>query len=322
MATNSIKLLTGNSHPDLAKLVADRLGIEQSQILSLQDSNHEISLTIGESVRDEDVFVLQSTRPGNVNDDLMELLIMIRACKDASARRITAVIPSYPYARQDKKDRSRAPITAKLVARMLEMAGVNHVITMDLHASQIQGFFNIPVDNLYAEPTSLTWIREHVNLDQAVIVSPDAGGVKRATSIAGRLDLPFAVIHKERTRPNEISRMTLTGEVSGKTAILIDDMADTCGTLCTAAEMLAEHGTTQVVSVVTHGILSGDAIKKLNACTALSRVVVTNTVPLLGKDAMCDKIALIDISPTLAEACRRTHNGESVSYLFSNAPPS
>ncbi|KAL8865427.1 MAG: hypothetical protein Q9174_006892 [Haloplaca sp. 1 TL-2023] len=319
MATNSIKLLTGNSHPDLAKLVADRLGIELTKIMVLQYSNQETSVTIGESVRDEDVFVLQSTAPGDINDGLMELLIIINACKTASARRITAVIPNFPYARQDKKDRSRAPITAKLMANMLQTAGCNHVITMDLHASQIQGFFNVPVDNLYAEPSTLRWIRENLDVGKAVIVSPDAGGAKRATSIADRLDLNFALIHKERARPNEVSKMTLVGDVRSKIAILVDDMADTCGTLVKAADTVMAHGADEVVAIVTHGILSGNAIETLNE-SKLSRVVVTNTVPHAEKKERCEKLETIDISPTLAESLRRTHNGESVSFLFSHAP--
>ncbi|KAL8901444.1 MAG: hypothetical protein Q9192_000550 [Flavoplaca navasiana] len=319
MATNSIKLLTGNSHPELAKSVADRLGIELTKIMVLQYSNQETSVTIGESVRDEDVFVLQSTAPGDINDGLMELLIIINACKTASARRITAVIPNFPYARQDKKDKSRAPITAKLMANMLQTAGCNHVITMDLHASQIQGFFNVPVDNLYAEPSTLRWIRENLAVDKAVIVSPDAGGAKRATSIADRLDLNFALIHKERARPNEVSKMTLVGDVRGKIAILVDDMADTCGTLAKAADIVMAHGASEVVAIVTHGILSGNAIETLND-SKLSRVVVTNTVPHAEKKERCEKLETIDISPTLAESLRRTHNGESVSFLFSHAP--
>ncbi|KAL8637382.1 MAG: hypothetical protein Q9228_005341 [Teloschistes exilis] len=319
MATNSIKLLTGNSHPELAKLVADRLGIELTKIMVLQYSNQETSVTIGESVRDEDVFVLQSTAPGDINDGLMELLIIINACKTASARRVTAVIPNFPYARQDKKDRSRAPITAKLMANMLQTAGCNHVITMDLHASQIQGFFNVPVDNLYAEPSTLRWIRENLDVSKAVIVSPDAGGAKRATSIADRLDLNFALIHKERARPNEVSKMTLVGDVRGKIAILVDDMADTCGTLVKAAETVMAHGAEEVVAIVTHGILSGNAIETLNG-SKLARVVVTNTVPHAEKKERCPRLETIDISPTLAESLRRTHNGESVSFLFSHAP--
>ncbi|KAI9885252.1 MAG: 40S ribosomal protein S6 [Watsoniomyces obsoletus] len=319
MATNSIKLLTGNSHPELARLVADRLGIELAKILVLQYSNQETSVTIGESVRDEDVFVLQTTAPGAINDGLMELLIMINACKTASARRITAVIPNFPYARQDKKDKSRAPISAKLIANMLQTAGCNHVITMDLHASQIQGFFNVPVDNLYAEPSTLRYIRENFDYRNAVIVSPDAGGAKRATSIADRLDLGFALIHKERARPNEVSRMVLVGDVEGKIAILVDDMADTCGTLVKAADTVMHHGAKEVVAIVTHGILSGKAIETLNS-SQLSQVVVTNTIPHQEKKERCDRLRTIDISPTLAEACRRTHNGESVSFLFSHAP--
>ncbi|RMZ75370.1 hypothetical protein DV737_g5309, partial [Chaetothyriales sp. CBS 132003] len=338
MASNSIKLLTGNSHPDLAKKVAMRLGVELTKIMVLQYSNQETSVTIGESVRDEDVFVLQSTRPNDINDSLMELLIIISACKTSSARRITAILPNFPYARQDKKDKSRAPITAKLMANMLQTAGCNHVITMDLHASQIQGFFNVPVDNLYAEPSSIKWIRENLMhqtgetrteingpRQECVIVSPDAGGAKRATSLADRLDLPFALIHKERSRPNEVSRMTLVGSVQDKVAILVDDMADTCGTLAKAADTLLKNGAKGVVALVTHGILSGNAIETLKK-GSLSQLVITNTVPVeqekinalnenfyvddQGKTHGC-KLAFIDIAPVLAEAIRRTHNGES-----------
>ncbi|KAI9720527.1 MAG: hypothetical protein M1828_005611 [Chrysothrix sp. TS-e1954] len=319
--SNSIKLLTGNSHPDLAKLVADRLGIELTKILVLQYSNSETSVTIGESVRDEDVFILQSTPPQSINDSLMELLILLSACKTASARRITAILPNFPYARQDKKDKSRAPITARLMANMLQTAGCQHVITMDLHASQIQGFFNVPVDNLYAEPSTLRWIRSNFPdvKGKCVIVSPDAGGAKRATSIADSLDLGFALIHKERARPGEVSRMVLVGDVRGRVAIIVDDMADTCGTLCKAAEVVMDHGAESCIAVVTHGILSGNAIERLNG-SRLEKLVVTNTVPLGSKMEHCDRIEVVDVSPTLAEACRRTHNGESVSFLFKHAP--
>ncbi|OQO09224.1 hypothetical protein B0A48_06116 [Cryoendolithus antarcticus] len=320
MATNSIKLLTGNSHGHLAKLVADRLGIELAKIMVVQYSNNESSISIGESVRDEDVFIIQSTESSSINDHIMELLILINACRTASARRITAVLPNFPYARQDKKDKSRAPITAKLMANMLQTAGCNHVITMDLHASQIQGFFNVPVDNLYAEPSTLRWIRENLEVKDCVIVSPDAGGAKRATSIADSLDLGFALIHKERARPNEVSRMVLVGDVKDKIAIIVDDMADTCGTLCKAADVVLEHGAKEAVAIVTHGILSGDAVKKING-SQLKKLVVTNTVPHEEKKRACNgRIETIDISPTLAEACRRTHNGESVSFLFKHAP--
>ena len=238
-------------------------------------------MTIGESgnqidvVRDEDVFLIQSGC-GEINDNLMELLIMINACKTASARRITAVVPCFPYARQDKKDKSRAPITAKLVANMLTVAGANHVITMDLHASQIQGFFNIPVDNLYAEPSTLKYIRDQI-LDEhgVVIVSPDAGGAKRATSIADKLDVEFALIHKERKKANEVSRMVLVGDVRDRVCILVDDMADTCGTLGLAAKVLIDNGATKVYAMVTHAVLSGKAIQVIND-SQLTRIIVVN----------------------------------------------
>ncbi|KAK9347269.1 phosphoribosyltransferase-like protein [Lipomyces starkeyi] len=318
MSSNSIKLLAGNSHPELAKLVSMRLGIELAKIAVFQYSNQETSVTIGESVRDEDVFILQ-TGCGEINDNLMELLIMVNACKTASARRITAVMPNFPYARQDKKDKSRAPITAKLMANMLQTAGCNHVITMDLHASQIQGFFNVPVDNLYAEPSVLKYIRENVDYGNAVIVSPDAGGAKRAAALADRLDLNFALIHKERQRANEVSRMVLVGDVAGKVAILVDDMADTCGTLVKAAETLTTHGAVSVIAIVTHGILSGKACERIMD-SRLTNVICTNTVPHDDKKIICPKLDTIDISPTLAESIRRLHNGESVSYLFTHVP--
>ncbi|KAK9332091.1 phosphoribosyltransferase-like protein [Lipomyces starkeyi] len=318
MSSNSIKLLAGNSHPELAKLVSMRLGIELAKIAVFQYSNQETSVTIGESVRDEDVFILQ-TGCGEINDNLMELLIMINACKTASARRITAVMPNFPYARQDKKDKSRAPITAKLMANMLQTAGCNHVITMDLHASQIQGFFNVPVDNLYAEPSVLKYIRENVDYGNAVIVSPDAGGAKRAAALADQLDLNFALIHKERQRANEVSRMVLVGDVAGKVAILVDDMADTCGTLVKAAETLTTHGAVSVIAIVTHGILSGKACERIMD-SRLTNVICTNTVPHDDKKIICPKLDTIDISPTLAESIRRLHNGESVSYLFTHVP--
>ncbi|KAK2000002.1 ribose-phosphate diphosphokinase [Colletotrichum falcatum] len=317
--TNDIKLLKGSSHGELSEKVAQRLGIPLAKTMSMNYSNQETSVTVGESVRDEDVFIVQSSEPGNINDGLMELLIMIHACRTASARRITAVIPCFPYARQDKKDKSRAPISAKLVANMLQVSGCNHVITMDLHASQIQGFFNIPVDNLYAEPSVLQWIRSNMNVDDCVIVSPDAGGAKRATGIADRLETGFALIHKERPRPNVVGRMILVGDVTDKIAILVDDMADTCGTLAKAAETLETGGAREVIAIVTHGVLSGNAVETLNK-SCLSRVVVTNTVPLGDKIERCPKLRVIDISQVLGEAIRRTHNGESVSYLFNHVP--
>uniref|UniRef100_A0A4W3IM59 ribose-phosphate diphosphokinase n=1 Tax=Callorhinchus milii TaxID=7868 RepID=A0A4W3IM59_CALMI len=301
------------------------------------------SVEIGESVRGEDVYIIQSGC-GEINDNLMELLIMINACKFASASRVTAVIPCFPYARQDKKDKvpiglilcsfdlfpyssfiyklpsCRAPISAKLVANMLSVAGADHIITMDLHASQIQGFFDIPVDNLYAEPAVLQWVKENIiDWKDCIIVSPDAGGAKRVTSIADRLNVEFALIHKERKKANEVDRMVLVGDVKDRVAILVDDMADTCGTICHAADKLISAGSTRVYAILTHGIFSGPAISRINSA-GFEAVVVTNTIPQEEKMKYCQKIKVIDISMILAEAIRRTHNGESVSYLFSHVP--
>jgi ribose-phosphate pyrophosphokinase len=281
---------------------------------------------VGESVRDEDVFIIQSGC-GEINDNLMELLIMINACKTASARRITAVVPCFPYARQDKKDKSRAPITAKLIANMLTVAGADHVITMDLHASQIQGFFNIPVDNLYAEPSTLKYIRNEMpDFGNGVIVSPDAGGAKRAAAIADKLDVDFALIHKERKKANEVSRMVLVGDVRDRVCILVDDMADTCGTLGLAAKLLMENGAKKVYAMVTHAgiifshiVLSGKAISVINS-SCLEQLIVTNTIPQHEQIEKCPKLRFIDVSSTFAEAIRRTHNGESISYLFNYVP--
>uniref|UniRef100_A0A452TFC2 ribose-phosphate diphosphokinase n=1 Tax=Ursus maritimus TaxID=29073 RepID=A0A452TFC2_URSMA len=242
---------------------------------------------IGESVRGEDVYIIQSGC-GEINDNLMELLIMINACKIASSSRVTAVIPCFPYARQDKKDK---------------------------------GFFDIPVDNLYAEPAVLQWIRENIaEWRNCIIVSPDAGGAKsRVTSIADRLNVEFALIHKERKKANEVDRMVLVGDVKDRVAILVDDMADTCGTICHAADKLLSAGATKVYAILTHGIFSGPAISRINNA-AFEAVVVTNTIPQEDKMRHCPKIQVIDISMILAEAIRRTHNGESVSYLFSHVP--
>ncbi|CAH0547787.1 unnamed protein product [Brassicogethes aeneus] len=337
----NIKVFSGTSHPDLAQRIVDRLGIDLGKVVTKKFSNLETCVEIGESVRGEDVYIVQSGS-GEINDNLMEMLIMINACKIASASRVTAVIPCFPYARQDKKDknamlsdieknvqkwksiewkfRSRAPISAKLVANMLSVAGADHIITMDLHASQIQGFFDIPVDNLYAEPAVLKWIKE--NIDEwrnSIIVSPDAGGAKRVTSIADRLNVEFALIHKERKKANEVASMVLVGDVKDRVAILVDDMADTCGTICHAAEKLTEAGATKVYAILTHGIFSGPAISRINqAC--FEAVVVTNTIPQDGHMKECSKVQCIDVSMMFAEAVRRTHNGESVSYLFSNVP--
>jgi len=315
----NIKVFSGNSHQDLAQKICDRLGINQANVKTQKFANGETNVEIGESVRGEDVYIIQSGC-GEVNDNLMELLIMINACKIASAERVTAVIPVYPYSRQDKKDKSRAPISAKLVANMLSVAGADHIITMDLHASQIQGFFDIPVDNLYAEPAVTKWIKENIpEWKTSIVVSPDAGGAKRVTSIADRLNIDFALIHKERKKANEVASMVLVGDAKGKVAILVDDMADTCGTIVQAAEKLLEDGATKIYAILTHGIFSGEALSRLNGSN-FEAVVVTNTIPQDKNMMECSKIQVIDVSMMFAEAVRRTHNGESVSYLFENVP--
>jgi len=316
----NIKIFSGSSHPDLGQKICDRLGISHANVVAKKFANGETNVEIGESVRGEDVYIVQSGC-GEVNDNLMELLIMINACKIASAERITAVIPVYPYARQDKKDKSRAPISAKLVANMLSVAGADHIITMDLHASQIQGFFDIPVDNLYAEPAVVKWIRENIPTfkEEAIVVSPDAGGAKRVTSIADRLNIDFALIHKERKKANEVASMVLVGDAKGKIAILIDDMADTCGTIVEAAQKLIDDGAKKIYAILTHGIFSGEALNRINN-SHFEAIVVTNTIPQDRNMRACNKIQVIDVSMMFAEAVRRTHNGESVSYLFENVP--
>jgi len=314
----SIKIFSGTSHPELAEIIARRIGLPLSHAEITRNNIGETNVRIAESVREDDVYIV-NTGCGAVNTALMELCIMIHACKIASAKRITAVIPLFPYARQDKKDKSRAPITAKLVANMLQRSGCDHVITMDLHASQIQGFFDVPVDNLYAEPSVILYIRTNFNLENLVIVSPDAGGAKRATSMADRLGVDFALFHKERKKANEVSRMVLVGHVAGKTAILVDDMADTCGTLVLAATHLAEAGAAKVCAIVTHGILSGNALKAVTE-SSLEKLIVTNTLPQTANQAECPKIEVIDIGAVLGEVIRRSHYGESVSKLFHEVP--
>lgn len=319
MATNNIKLLAPDVHRGLAELVSKRIGVPLTDCKLERDPTGEVSFSIAESVRDQDIFIITQIGSGVVNDRVLELLIMINASKTASARRITAIIPNFPYARQDRKDKSRAPITAKLMADMLTTAGCDHVITMDLHASQIQGFFDVPVDNLYAEPSVVRYIKENVNFEEAIIISPDAGGAKRAAGLADRLDLNFALIHKERARANEVSRMVLVGDVTDKVCIIVDDMADTCGTLAKAAEILLENRAKSVIAIVTHGVLSGNAIQNINN-SKLDKVVCTNTVPFEQKMKECPKLDVIDISSVLAEAIRRLHNGESISFLFKHYP--
>ena len=309
---NIIKIFTGNANPAIAQEICNYLDMPLADAEVKKFSDGEISVDIGENVRGADVFVIQPTCTP-VNDHLMELLIMIDALRRASARRITAVIPYYGYARQDRKVRPRVPITAKAVAEMLMAVGTRRVLCMDLHAGQIQGFFNIPVDHLYSAPVLLKHIR--ANFDDVVMVSPDAGGVERTRAFAKRLNADLAIIDKRRERANECEAMHVIGDVKGKTAILLDDMVDTAGTLCGAASKLKERGAKEVHACCSHAVLSGPAIERLND-SEIKSLVVTNSIPLADKGDRCDKITVLSVGELLGEAIRRIHSEDSVSYLF------
>jgi ribose-phosphate pyrophosphokinase len=309
---NIIKVFSGNANPELAKEICDHLDISLSKVEVRRFSDGEIFIEIGENVRGTDVFVIQPTC-SPVNDHLMELVIMVDALRRASARRITAVLPYYGYARQDRKVAPRVPITAKVVAEMLMVVGVRRVLAMDLHAGQIQGFFNIPVDHLYAAPVLLKYIEE--KFKDVVMVSPDAGGVERTRAFAKRLKSDLAIIDKRRDRPNESKAINVIGDVKGKTAVLLDDMVDTAGTLCNAAGMLKEAGAVEVHACCSHAVLSGPAIERLDA-SMIKSLVVTNSIPLQDNAKDCDKIKVLSVSHLLGEAIRRIHSEDSVSSLF------
>jgi ribose-phosphate pyrophosphokinase len=310
---NSMKLFGGNANPALARDICDFLGVGLSAAEVRTFSDGEIFVEIGENVRGCDVFVIQPTCPP-VNDHLMELVIMVDALRRASARRITAVVPYYGYARQDRKVAPRTPITAKVVAEMMMVVGVRRVLAMDLHAGQIQGFFNIPVDHLYAAPVLVNFIREELH-DNIVMVSPDAGGVERTRAYAKRLDADLAIIDKRRERANVAQAMNVIGDVRGKKAVLIDDMVDTAGTLCAAAEILMQSGASEVYACCSHGVLSGPAIERLEK-SQIKQLVVTNSVPLRGAAKECKKIKVLSVAPLLGEAIRQIHLDASVSSLF------
>jgi ribose-phosphate pyrophosphokinase len=309
---NIIKVFSGNANPGLAKEICDYLKISLSSVEVRRFSDGEIFVEIGENVRGADVFIIQPTCPP-VNDHLMELVIMVDALRRASARRITAVLPYYGYARQDRKVAPRVPITAKVVAEMLMVVGVRRVLAMDLHAGQIQGFFNIPVDHLYAAPVLLEYINKAFK--NVVMVSPDAGGVERTRAFAKRLKADLAIIDKRRDRPNESKALNVIGDVKGKVAILLDDMVDTAGTLCNAAAMLKEAGAVEVHACCSHGVLSGPAIERLEA-SVIKSLVVTNSIPLNGNARGCKKIKVLSVSHLLGEAISRIHSEDSVSSLF------
>lgn len=308
-----MKIFTGNAHPKLAEEIAAHLNIPLSQADVRKFSDGEIFVEVKENVRGTDVFVVQPTCTP-VNDHLMELVIMVDALRRASARRITAVVPYYGYARQDRKNAPRVPISAKVVAEMFMAVGVRRVLCMDLHAGQIQGFFNIPVDHLYAAPVILKYIQEKFD-DSVILVSPDAGGVERTRAFAKRLKSGLAIIDKRRDKPNECEAMHVIGDVTGKTAILMDDMVDTAGTLCAGANTLLENGAKEVHACCSHPVLSGPAIERLTN-SRLKSLVVTNSIPLRGEMLKCEKIKVLSVSALLADAINRIHNEDSVSSLF------
>jgi ribose-phosphate pyrophosphokinase len=311
---NKIKVFCGNSNPVLAEKICACLGVPLGAAKVKNFSDGEIIVEIGENVRGRDVYVIQSTCCPT-NNHLMELLIMMDALKRASAAKITAVIPYYGYARQDRKVAPRTPITSKLVADLLTTAGADRVVTVDLHAGQIQGFFNIPVDNLYAAPVILDYLRKNFNPENAVMVSPDAGGTERARAYAKRLGCTLAIIDKRRSGPNVSEVMHLIGDVQGKVAIIIDDMVDTAGTLTQAAKALKDHGAKAIFACATHAVLSGPAIERINA-SDIEEVVITDTIPLGAKTALTSKVKVLPVAELLAEAIKRIHRDESVSSLF------
>lgn len=311
---DKIRIFSGNSNPALAGKICEVLGVPLGNARVKTFSDGEVQIEICENVRGRDVYVVQSTC-APTNDNLMELLVMTDALKRASAATITAVMPYYGYARQDRKAAPRTPISAKLVADLVTTAGVDRVVTIDLHAAQIQGFFNIPVDNLYAAPVILSHLKERFSGQNVVMVSPDAGGTERARAFAKRLECPMAVIDKRRTAPNVAEVMHLIGDVKDKIAIILDDMIDTAGTLTQAAGALKQNGAAAIYAAATHGVLSGPAIDRLNG-SVIEEVLLTDTIPLGVKSERTSKIKVLSVAPLLAEAIRRIHEDESVSSLF------
>ncbi len=308
-----LKLLAGNSNPLLATEIAASMGHELSQVTVGAFSDGEVRVKINENVRGADCFVIQSTC-APVNQNLMEMLVMIDAARRASAWRITAVIPYYGYARQDRKDRPRVPITAKLVANLITAAGANRILTVDLHADQIQGFFDIPVDHLYAAPVLIEHLKNRIT-EETVIVAPDAGSVERTRGMARRLGgQPLAIVDKRRPEPNVAEVHHVIGDVEGKDAIIVDDMVDTAGTLCLVAGAIRAAGARSVRAVATHAVLSGAARDRIEA-SVLEELIVTNTVPLVG-EAPTRKIHQFSVARLIAEAIQRVHNMESISSLF------
>ncbi|HJQ83226.1 MAG TPA: ribose-phosphate pyrophosphokinase [Candidatus Binatia bacterium] len=311
---DEIKIFSGNSNRPLAQAIAAYVGVPLGKAEVGRFSDGEVQVEITENVRGGDVFVVQSTCTPT-NDHLMELLLMLDAFKRASASRITAVVPYYGYARQDRKVSPRVPISAKLIADLITTAGAARVLTVDLHAGQIQGFFDVPVDNVYATPVLLEYLRERVGRHEVTVISPDAGGVERARAFAKRLDANLAIIDKRRMRPNEVAEMQIIGDVDGRVAVVVDDMIDTAGTLCAAAEAVRGAGAPLVLACATHAVLSGAAIARLDKSN-LDELIVTDTIPLRPEAAKLSKLRVLSVAPLLGEAIRRTHDEASISSLF------
>ena len=317
------KLIAGNSNLKLARSVARRMSLHRGMNVDLVDArverfnDGEIFVEVYENVRDEDMFIIQPTsRPAN--DALMELLIIADALKRSSASRITAVIPYFGYARQDRRSKARTPITAKLVANMLEEAGIERVLTLDLHATQIQGFFDIPVDNLYASPIFALDVKHHFKgqMDNLMVVSPDVGGVARARDLAQRIGAPLSIVDKRREKAGEVAEMTVIGNVEGRTCLIVDDIVDTAGTLCKAADVLMENGATEVHSYITHGVLSGPAVDRITN-SVMKNLVITDTIEATPEVANAPNIRIVQTAPMFAQAILNTWSGTSVSSLFS-----
>ncbi|MDR1040481.1 MAG: ribose-phosphate pyrophosphokinase [Deltaproteobacteria bacterium] len=310
---NDIVVFTGNSNTALAYEICEALWQPLGKAQVRRFSDGEIFVELGENVRGRDTFVIQSTC-SPVNDNLMELLLIIDALKRASAWRITAVIPYYGYARQDRKAAPRVPISAKLVADLLTASGTSRVLAMDLHAGQIQGFFNIPVDHLFASPIILQHIKS-IGTDNIIMVSPDAGGVERTRAMAKRLEAPLAIVDKRRDAPGEAKAMNIIGDVTGKRAIIVDDMVDTAGTLAQAARVIMDKGALEVMAVATHPVFSGEALRKIEE-SPLTQIAVTNSIPLTPEGRETPKIQVLSVAKLLSEAIRRIHREDSISSLF------
>ena len=316
------KLISGNANPVLAKAIARRMSMHRGEKVGLVDArverfnDGEIFVEVYENVRGEDMFIVQPTS-NPANDNLMELLIIADALRRSSASRITAVIPYFGYARQDRRSKARTPITAKLVANMLVEAGIERILTLDLHATQIQGFFDIPVDNLYGSPLFALDVKHHFagKMDQIMVVSPDVGGVARARDLAQRIGAPLSIVDKRRGQPGEVAEMTVIGDVKDYTCIIVDDIVDTAGTLCKAAEVLMENGAKEVHSYITHGVLSGPAVERITK-SAMKSLVTTDTIMQTDAVKKAKNIRAVPTAPMFAQAILNTWNGTSVSSLF------